>query len=433
MPKVAPVLSDIAVRNIKEPGLHSVGGVAGLKIQVTKTGGRSWILKASIGGVVREMGLGSCSDVSMKQARELAREARVKINDGNDPIAERKAKRAQLAAAKAKLKTFDQCAEEYISLQEPKWKGPKQAAQWRASIRDYASPFIGKLSVSSVDTAHIMNILNPIWVTKTETASRVRARIESILSYATTSGYRSGDNPARLKDHLDNLLPKAADVKQKRHHAALPYSDIGRFMLDLRGRDKTSARALEFSVLTACRSGEIRGAKWAEIDYAKKLWTIPANRMKAKKEHVVPLSAASILLLKKQQSLNLTSEYVFPGKNGQQLSDMTISKLVKTMHQKMIDSGKPGYTDPSQSGSVATPHGFRSTFREWAAEQSKFPREVIEHALAHQLKDKAEAAYQRGSALPKRVKLMEAWSKYCSLNNKSSKNVTPMTKKLSVQ
>lgn len=413
MPKIVAALSDVAVRNMKKPGVHTVGGVTGLKLQIAKSGARSWILRATVAGKVRDIGLGSCANISLKQARELAREMHQQIQIGIDPVAERQQKRQDLAAARARIKSFDACAEEYIQLQEPKWKGPKQASQWRASIRDYASPILGHLSVADIDTPHILNVLQPIWITKTETASRVRGRIENILSYATTSGYRQGENPARLRGHLDNLLPKASQVKSKGHHAALPYQDIGRFMADLRIRDTTSARALEFSILTACRSGEIRGAKWSEINLQSQQWTIPANRMKAKKEHIVPLSSAAIAVLKTQRSVRNTSEFVFPGARGGQMSDVTISKFVKSMNDISIAKGHSGYVDPHQNNAVVTPHGFRSSFRDWAAEQSNFPREVIEHALAHQLKDKAEAAYQRGSALPKRIKLMEAWADYC--------------------
>ena len=413
MPKIVPALTDIAVRNLKKPGLHTVGGVTGLKLQVTASGARSWILRATIAGKVRDIGLGSCSNITLKQARELAREMHQQIQQGNDPVHERRQKRSKLASERAKVKSFDQCAEEYISLQESKWKGPKQAAQWRASLRDYASPFIGRLSIADIDTSHIVDVLQPIWVTKTETATRVRGRIERILSFATTSGYRKGDNPARLSGHLDNLLPKASMVKQKNHHAALPYHDIGRFMVDLKTRNTTASRALAFIIFTASRSGEVRGAKWTEINFNATQWTIPASRMKAKREHVVPLSKEALAILKNQKAEGIDSEYVFPGARGGEMSDMTISKLVKSMHKKASERGLSGYVDSMQGNKIATPHGFRSTFRDWAGEQTNFQRDVIEHALAHQLKDKAEAAYQRKTSIPKRIKLMQAWADYC--------------------
>ena len=383
-----------------------------MKLQVAENNARSWILRATVGDTVRDIGLGSYPTISLRAAREMATEMRLEIQQGFDPIEERQRRKDQLAAARASRKTFDECAADYIASIEGKWKNRKTPAQWTSSLNTYASPTIGKLDVSTIDTPHIIKILEPIWTTKTETASRVRGRIESVLAYATTRGFREGDNPARLKGHLDTLLPPPTALKGNKHHPALGYNEIGRFMHDLRNVNSVAARALEFSILTATRSGEVRGAKWDEIDLNAAQWTIPADRMKANKQHVVPLSKQAVGLLKALQG-HSKGEYVFPGQRATMLSDMTIAKVVKSLHKKAMDRGDEGYTDRHMDNRVATPHGFRSTFRDWAGEQSSFPREVIEHALAHQLKDRAEAAYQRGTSIPKRIKLMQAWGDYC--------------------
>lgn len=427
MPKVVAPLSEAAVRKLKVPGLYTVGGVPGLKLQVANENARSWILRATVADKVRDIGLGSYPTIPLKAARDMAGEMKLQIQQGLDPLHERQKKKGELAAARASRKTFDECAEDYIKSIEKKWKNRKTPAQWTSSLETYASPTIGKLSVSDIDTAHIIKILEPIWSTKTETASRVRGRIESVLAYATTRGFRNGDNPARLKGHLDTLLPSASALKGNKHHPALAYGDIGRFVVDLRAVGSVAARALEFSILTAARSGEVRGAKWNEIDLNAAQWTIPADRMKATKQHVIPLSKQAVKLLKEMQKES-QGGYIFPGQRAATLSDMTIAKVVKSLHSKAVARGENGYVDPHSDNRVVTPHGFRSTFRDWAGEQSPFPREVIEHALAHQLKDKAEAAYQRGSSLPKRIKLMRAWADYCDkVTQSASGNVVSIT------
>jgi integrase len=333
--------------------------------------------------------------VTLAEAREKALACRKLVADGRDPIEERKAAllRAQLEAAKAA--SFSDCARSYISAHEVGWKNEKHGRQWTATLETYAFPLIGKLPVASVDTGLVLRVLEPIWQSKTETASRLRGRIESILDWATVRGFRQGENPARWKGHLEHQLPARSKVQKVEHRAALPYAEIGIFMAELRQREGISARALEFAILTAARSGEIRGATWGEIDLKAHLWTIPAERMKAGKEHRVPLPEQAIALLSALPRL-LGNDLVFPATRGKQLSDMSLTAVLKRMDHPDL-----------------TQHGFRSTFRDWAGETTAYPREVIEHALAHQLKDKTEAAYQRGDLLAKRARLMADWGKYC--------------------
>jgi integrase len=414
MPKITAHLSEAAVRRLKDKGRHPVGGVAGLRLQVTDRGARSWILRATVSNKVRDIGLGTYPTVPLKAARESAPDIRLQIQRGIDPLTERQRRGDELAATRASRKTFNECTRAYIASVEKQWRNPKSAAQWESSLDSYANPSIGKLAVSDITTAHILDVLSPIWSTKTETASRVRGRIESVLAYATTRGFRKGDNPARWKGHLDTLLPSPASLKSNKHHAALGYTDIGGFMRDLRSAGGIASKALEYSILTAARSGEARGATWVEIDLNAKQWTIPAARMKAKKEHVIPLSGQAVTLLTELQKTS-QGDYVFPGQRGSMLSDMTMGKVVKRLHSKAIERGERGYVDAHMDDRVVTPHGFRSTFRDWAAEVSTHPRDVIEHALAHQLKDKAEAAYQRRTSIPKRIILMQEWADYCDV------------------
>jgi len=414
MPKITTPLSEAAVRKLKNKGRHSVGGVPGLKLQITKQSACSWILRATVDGKVRDIGLGNYPTVPLKVARVAATDMQLQIQQGIDPLTERERKEDELAATRASRKTFNECARSYIASVEKQWKNPKTAAQWESSLDTYVSPSIGKLAVSDITTAHIVALLEAIWTTKTETATRVRSRIESILAYATTRCFRKGDNPARWKGHLDTLLPSPASLKSNKHHAALGYTDIGGFMRDLRSAGGIASKALEYSILTAARSGEARGATWVEIDLNAKQWTIPAARMKAKKEHVIPLSGQAVTLLTELQKTS-QGDYVFPSQRGSMLSDMTMGKVIKRLHSKAIERGERGYVDAHMDDRVITPHGFRSTFRDWAAEVSTHPRDVIEHALAHQLKDKAEAAYQRRTSIPKRIILMQEWADYCDV------------------
>ncbi len=378
------------VAGAKDRGHYPDGG--GLYLRVGASGTRSWVFRYTRQGKTREMGLGAVNDVTLAKARMLAAEARELLRGGLDPIDTRTGTRSAKRAASTV--TFQQCAEHYIEAKRAGWKNAKHAAQWGATLTQYAFPIIGGLNVADVTLPHVLKILEPIWTTKTETASRLRGRIQSVLDYATARGYRTGDNPARWTGHLKELLPAPGKVARVEHHAALPWQEVGAFMAELRQQAGMGARALELAILTAARSGEVRGATWAEVDLAQAVWTIPASRMKAAKEHRVPLSAEAVELLRTLPRID-DSELLFPNSKGAALSDMTLAAVLKRM------------------GRAVTAHGFRSTFRDWCGERTGFQREVIEHALAHQLKDKAEAAYQRGSLFDKRRQLMASWAKFC--------------------
>ena len=395
MPKKAEELSAIEVSRITKPGLQAVGGVAGLSLQVTKTGSRSWILRVIVGSKRRDIGLGGYPDVSLKQARELARDSRLKIRKGIDPVEERRAAKAQLIATQISQITFDEAVKIFLALKNHEFKNKKHAALWESTLRTYASPTIGTLPVSEIDLPHIRQILEPIWMEKTETAKRLRGRIENVLNWATVNKYRTGENPARWKGHLDNVLPKPSKVTKVKHHKALPREELGLFIKNLKQREGVAAKALEFLILTAARSGEVRGATWSEIDLESGLWIIPAERMKAEKEHQVPLSKEAIKLLKALPTIK-NNEHLFPAPRGGALSDMALLTVMRRMDVP------------------AVPHGFRSTFRDWCAEETSFPHNVAEMALAHTIGNKVEAAYRRGDLLAKRTLLMQQWAKYCN-------------------
>lgn len=311
------------------------------------------------------------------------------------PLDVRRSIKQAEALERAKAMTFDQCAEAYIAAHRAGWKNAKHADQWETTLATYASPIFGSLPVADIDTGLVVKALSAIWESKTETATRLRGRIEKILDWATVSKYRQGENPARWRGHLENLLANPNKIAKVEHHPALPWREIGAFMVELRKQVGTAARALEFTILTAARSGEVRGAIWAEIDLDAGLWVVPADRIKMGKEHRVPLSASAIALL---NELPREGDLVFPGaKENTALSDMSLTAVLRRMKRTDI-----------------TVHGFRSTFRDWCAESTNFPREVCEHALAHSLPDKVEAAYRRGDLLDKRVQLMKAWAEYCA-------------------
>ena len=393
MPKAAAELKALEVQRLTEPGMHAVGVVPGLHLQVLPTGARTWVLRIMVSGKRREMGLGGYPGVTLAQARDLARGAREKVRAGVDPIEENRAARSAQAASRASALTFEQCAQKYIEAQKSGWKNEKHAQQWLNTLTQHAFPVMGGLLVRDVGLSHVLAVLEPIWQTKTETASRLRGRIEAVLDWATVRKYRAGDNPARWRGHLDKLLAAPAKVAKVEHHPAMPIDEVSGFLTKLRQQEGIGARALEFAILTAARSGEVRGMTWPEVDLEARVWVIPSERMKAGKEHRVPLSAAALELLKAMPRM-ADSDVVFPGTKGQPLSDMTLTAVLRRMNVQ------------------ATAHGFRSTFRDWAGERTAHPREVIEHALAHQLKDKAEAAYQRGSLFEKRRKLMGDWAAF---------------------
>ena len=396
-------LSALQVKNLTKPGLYGDGG--GLTLQITTTGSKSWLFRYMVAGKPFGMGLGPAHTVSLAEARQKALDARKQLIEGINPLVAKKQNQIAAALAAAKMMTFDQCAEAYIQAHRAGWKNAKHGDQWTNTLKTYASPVFGHLPVAEIDTGLVVKCLAPIWETTTETASRLRGRIESVLGWATTSGYRTGENPARWKDHLDNLLATISKASRTKHHPSLPWERVGSFMLALRAREGVSARALEFAILTACRSGEVRGARWDEIDTARKVWTIPAERMKASREHEVPLSNAALSLL---EALPRNSEIVFAGTKGQPLSDMSLTAVIRRMN----GDEKPVWIDAHGDG--VTVHGFRSTFRMWAAETTNYPREVAEHALAHQLPDMVERAYQRGSQFTKRAALMADWAVHCS-------------------
>lgn len=393
MARLVEKLTPLAVSKMTTPGYYGDG--AGLWLQVSPSGSKSWIFRFTLAGKQREMGLGAVHTVNLTEARAKAKECRQLLLEGKDPLDARRSIKQAEAVERAKAMTFDQCASAYISAHRSGWKNEKHIGQWENTLEAYASPIIGTLPVAEVDTALVVKVLGPIWETKTETATRLRGRIEKILDWATVSKYRQGENPARWRGHLENLLANPNKIAKVAHHPALPWREIGGFMVELRKQIGTAARALEFTILTAARSGEVRGATWAEIDLDAGLWVVPAERIKMGKEHRVPLSASAIALLKEQPR---EGDLVFPGaKKNAALSDMSLTAVLRRMKRTDI-----------------TVHGFRSTFRDWCAESTNFPREVCEHALAHSLPDKVEAAYRRGDLLDKRVQLMKAWADYCA-------------------
>jgi integrase len=396
MPRLAKELGPLAVSRLTSAGMHFAGGVNGLALHITPTGARSWILRVMVGGKRREIGLGSYPTVTLAQAREKAREARDAIERGIDPVTERRAVKSGLRAAAAAARTFRECADGYIEDHAAGWKNAKHAQQWKNTLEQYAFPVLGSLIVRDVELPHVLRVLKPIWDSKTETASRLRGRIEAVLDWATVHGYREGLNPARWRGHLDKLMKPRSKVSKVEHHAALPVGDVAAFVQRLRTAEGMGALALEFLVLTAARSGEVRGATWAEIDRNAKLWTIPPIRMKAGKEHRVPLSEAALDVLKRAERMPRVgeSDLVFTAPRGGQLSDMTLTAVMRRM------------------GVPAVPHGFRSTFRDWTAEHTDHPRDVAEMALAHTIGDKVEAAYRRGDMFDKRRQLMADWASF---------------------
>ena len=385
-----------AVDNFDTPGDYNDGG--GLYLQVSPWITKSWMLRYRIHGRQRAMGLGSYPAVTVKEARERASDAKRQVRDGVDPIEARNARALQARLSSAKTATFTDCASAYIESHRAGWANPKHAAQWSATLETYAYPVFGPLPVQAVDTTLVMKCVEPIWREKTETASRVRGRIESVLDWAKVRGYRDGENPARWRGHLDKLLPARTKVTKVKHHAAMPYADMAPFMRELRGREGIAPKALEFVILTAARVSEAVNAKWSEFNLNRKLWTVPAERMKAKREHRVPLSSLALKLLERLEAQR-EGDYVFPG--------WTIPDKPLTGAACLTLLDDMGHAD-------LTTHGFRSSFRDWAAEQTNFPREIAEAALGHVLSNKTEAAYQRGDLLDRRGLLMQAWAQYCT-------------------
>jgi len=388
-------LSAVRVQSARKPGYYGDGGR--LYLRVAPGGAKGWIFRYGGRGRRHDMGLGGYPAIGLAKARELAGDCRSLLAAGLDPIAARNEKRAAAAVEAAKAMTFADCATAYINAHEAGWRNPKHRQQWKNTLATYVSPVVGKLPVSAVDTGLVLKVLEPIWTRKPETASRVRGRMESVLDWAKVRGYRTGENPARWRGHLNHLLPAKAKVRKVEHHAALSYARIGAFLAALRKQNGIAARALEFLVLTATRTGETLGATWNEVDMGAKLWTLPSGRMKAGKEHRVPLSDAALAVLQQMHDMR-HSDYVFPGgRDRRPLSETSLLMLLRRMGHGGI-----------------TAHGFRSTFRDWAAERTIFAREVAEMALAHAIPDAVEAAYRRGDLFDKRRKLMDAWAAYCA-------------------
>jgi integrase len=389
-------LNSLSVQRLAKPGLHSDGN--GLYMQISKSGARSWIFRFMIQKRARAMGLGSLELVSLADARMAALACRKQLLEGVDPIASRQSNKLRSVLETARTMTFKQCADSYIESHSPGWKNSKHADQWRNTIGTYAIPTIGALPVSAVDTGLVMKVIEPIWRDKTETASRLRNRIELVLGWATVRGYRNGDNPARWHGHLDHLLPRRSDVQKVKHFSALPYMELGNFMQKLRTLDGAAARGLEFCILTAARTSEVTGAKFSEFNLEEGLWTIPAERMKAGREHRVPLSPAAFDIVKKQLLVNC-GEFLFTARpSGKPLSNNAFLSVIKK---------RLSYT--------ITTHGFRSCFRDWCAEKTSHSREVVEMSLAHAIVDQTEAAYRRGDLLLKRQGLMNDWANYCGV------------------
>lgn len=393
MPKIAKELSALQVSRLTESGHHAVGGVTGLYLYITPTGARSWVLRTLIAGKRRHMGLGAFPSVTLAMAREKARAARSEVEAGVDPIAARSEVLKKLKEENLNAVTFESAANAYIEAHGDTWKNPKHRAQWSATLATYAFPVIGSLQTAHVTQAHVLAVLEPIWKTKNETAARLRGRIEAVLDWATVRGYREGENPARWKGRLDKLLPAPGKIQKTVHRKALTIDAVPQFMRDLHDKEGIAARALEFVVLTAARSGEVRGATWGEIDLDAAVWVVPGDRMKAGREHRVPLCAQAVELLQKVPRF-VGNEHVFPSPRGKVLSDMALLAVMRRME---VD---------------AVPHGFRSTFRDWVGERTDYPRELAEQALAHTLENKVEAAYRRGDALEKRRTMMQKWSDF---------------------
>jgi integrase len=385
-------LTTVKVQKLKAPGMHADGG--GLYLRIAPTGTRSWIFRFTQAGRLRDMGLGSVNDVSLAAARRRAGECRELRAQGADPITHRRASIAYQRASDAKSLTFKECAERYVASHEVGWT-PRHTQDWANSLQAHAYPILGDLPVRIIDTPLVMQVLGPVWKDKIVTAGRVRGRIESILDWAKVSGLRDGENPARWRGHLDHLLPAGAKAHKVEHHVALPYRDIGAFMARLRENSSMAARCLEFAILTAARRGEARFAVWDEIDFDAKTWTVPAARMKSRREHRVPLSKPALALLKDLWATR-PGQHIFYGMRSGPVAGITVLMLTK------------------QVGGAVTIHGMRSAFRDWAAEQTNYPREVAEMALAHAVGDAVERAYARTDLFERRRKLMEAWAAYCS-------------------
>jgi len=438
MPRVAAELGPLDVKRLTHTGIkgncmYAVGGVAGLYMQVTANGGKTWVLRVLVGTKRRDIGLGGFPSVTLAQARDKAREARDKIERGIDPVEERKAAKARLALAQRRGMLFKDAVDKALGAKLDAFKNAKHRDQWRSTLDAYAIPQLGPLPVQEIDTAAILRVLSQevrdkdgnlegtLWQARTETASRLRGRIEAVLSWATVAGHRTGENPARWAGNLKELLPAPNKIAAEGNQPALMLDDAPAWFADLRKREGFGARALEFAALTAARSGEVRGAMWDEIDLDKGLWVVPASRMKMNREHRVPLSPAAVELLQALPKVE-GNPLVFPAARGGMLSDMTLSATMRRIHETASTDGGKGYVDRVNKR-PAVPHGLRSTFRDWIAEKTQYPGEMAEVALAHRINNVVEAAYRRGDMVEKRRAMMAAWAGFLTGANAKGKVV----------
>lgn len=434
MPKIVKPLSALQVNKIAKVGWTAVGGAPGLLLQVGEptvsgaTTPRSWILRIRIAGKRQIVGLGSYPQVSLALAREQATRLSLEAKQGVNLVQRKKAQRSAVMAAASKNKTFSECAQAYMLSHAADYRSDKHRKQWAATLETYAYPFIGNLLVADIAMRDVLAVMNQaatgkvigkntLWTAKTVTADRLLGRIKTVLDYATVNEYRSGNNPAQWKGYLSTQLPKPGQIAKVQHHPAVPYSQIGDFMVQLRKNDSVSAKAIQFLILTAVRSGSVRMADWDEIDFGEKLWTIPPEHTKSNKEHRVPLAPAAIALLTSLPK-RASSTKIFPSPRGLALSDMALSQLMRGMRER------------GEFTAEGVPHGFRSTFRDWAAEQTSFPDEIRKVASGHTVGDSVQQAYQRTDLLEKRRQLMELWAAFLGTSSaKKGNTVTPIRKK----
>lgn len=421
MPRVSKELSAIEVKRLQHDGRRSsngkprnmnfaVGGVSGLQLQVAESGSKTWLLRVKVGDKRREIGLGGYPEVSLAGARERAREKKEMIRQGVDPVEERKAQKAALIAAQRRGLLFSEAVDRYLAVKLDQYKNAKHRQQWRNSLATYAVPELGGMLVQDIEVQDVLRVLEPIWHTTTQTASRLRGRIEAVLSWATVAGHRSGDNPARWANNLKELLPPPSKVSPTKHFPAVKVKDVSRWFGALKLRKGVGSRALEFVALTGGRSQEVRGALWDEFDFENRIWIVPALRMKMPREHRVPLSNDALSLLNELPRFE-GNPLVFPAPRGGMLSDMSLSGTMRRLHLKDLSDGGQGFFD-RVTKRPAVPHGLRSTFRDWVSELSPFPDNMAEMALSHKISNAVEAAYRRGDMIEKRRQMMEAWSDF---------------------
>lgn len=428
MPRKAAELSALKVKRLKSPGFHFVGGVPGLILQIKGPTSRSWVLRTRLAGKRLHIGLGPYPEVGLAEARTKARKQLEKCREGIDPVQERKSERRARVSAASRQKTFKDCAEAYLSMHAGKFSNKKHVQQWYSTLETYAYPIIGNILVSDIGRQHVLDVLQQpvkdaktgkrgkLWTAKTETAARLQGRIKVILDYAIVSEYRNSLNPATWKGYLDAILPTPAKIKTITHQPAVPYAQMPEFMRQLRKNDCISARALEFLILTAVRSGSVRLATWDEIDLRKRVWVIPAAHTKMREEHRVPLSPQAIALLKALPRF-AGCEVIFPSPRLNPLSDMALSQLMRGMRER------------GELKVHAVPHGFRSSFRDWSADQTGYSDEIRKAASGHAVGDSVKEAYQRTDLLEKRRSLMNDWAKFLDSKSKTKRRNAPKRKR----